>query len=165
MAQEDDSSSDSKKVLLIVTTNSEPDSIDQWYLDTGCSNHMSGKRVWFFDLNDEVKSKVRFADNLVITVEGIGKVMIKRKDGVAACISDVLYVPNMQNNLLSLGQLLEKGYTMSLGQNQMKVYDPHNNLVLKAPLSKNRTFKIGIHVLEQKCLSVVSDDPIWLWHY
>lgn len=34
LAHKDDSSFESKQVLLMVTTNSEPDSIDQWYLDT-----------------------------------------------------------------------------------------------------------------------------------
>lgn len=83
---------------------------------------MIDRKEWFFDLNEAVKSKVRLADNLVISVEGVGKVIIKRNDGVRAYISDVLYVPNMKNNLLSLGQLVEKGYSMNLGNNQMKIF-------------------------------------------
>lgn len=155
MAQEEDSGIDSEQVLLMVTTNSDPDMANQWYLDTGCLNHMSGRKEWFHDLNEAVKSQVRFADNSVISAEGVGKVMIKRKDGIQACISDVLNVPYMKTNLLSLGQLVEKGYSMNLSNNQMKIYDGNNRLILKAPLSKNRTFKIGIQVLEQKCLNVV----------
>lgn len=38
LAHEEDSDSESEQVLLTVTTNSDPDSSDQWYLDTGCSN-------------------------------------------------------------------------------------------------------------------------------
>lgn len=148
----------------MVTTN-EPESLDQWYLDTGCSNHMSGRRDWFFDLNETIKSTVQFADNSVISAKGVGKVMIKRKDGEEAFISDVLFVPSMKHNLLSVGQLVEKGYTMTLGQNQMKVYDDHSRLILEAPLSKNRTFKIGIQVLEKHCFSANTADADWLWHY
>lgn len=91
-----------------------------------------------------MKSKVNFADNSVISAEGIGKVFIKRRDGVQTCISDVLYVPNMKNNLLSLGQLVEKGYSLTVENNQMKIFDVNHRLILKAPLSKNRTFKIAI---------------------
>lgn len=69
---------------------------------------MSGRKEWFHDLDETVKSLVRFVDNSVISAEGVGTVMIKRKDGVIASICDVLYVPNMKSNLLSLGQLLEK---------------------------------------------------------
>ncbi|XP_006593150.1 uncharacterized protein [Glycine max] len=110
LAQDEDSDSD--KVLLMTTTNSEEDNVNLWYLDTGCSNHMTGHREWFVNIDDKVKSKIKFADNNSVTAEGIGKVMIQRKDGQHSFINDVLYVPNMKNNMLSLGQLLEKGYSM-----------------------------------------------------
>jgi len=51
----------------------------------------------------------------------------------------------MKNNLLSLGQLLEKGFKMSMEQNFIKIYDKKSRLVLKAPLSKNKTFKTNLH--------------------
>ncbi|XP_019414546.1 PREDICTED: uncharacterized protein LOC109326302 [Lupinus angustifolius] len=53
--------------------------------------------------------KVKFVDHNVVSIEGISKMMIQRKDGKSAYISNVLYVPKMNNNMLSLGQLLEKG--------------------------------------------------------
>ena len=96
----------------MATTNSKEDNVNLWYLDTGCSNHMTGHREWFVNIDDKVKSKIKFADNSSVTVECIRKVMIQRKDGQHSFINDVLYVPNMKNNLLSLGQLLEKGYSM-----------------------------------------------------
>ena len=70
--------------------------------------------------------------------------MIQRKDGQHSFINDVLYVPNMKNNLLSLRQLLEKGYSMQMEDNQMKIFDSNKRLILKAPLLRNRSFKIGI---------------------
>ncbi|XP_028193239.1 uncharacterized protein LOC114378836 [Glycine soja] len=100
LAQDEDSDSD--KVLLMTTTNSEEDNVNLWYLDTGCSNHMTGHREWFVNIDDKVKSKIKFADNNSVTAEGIGKVMIQRKDGQHSFINDVLYVPNMKNNMLSL---------------------------------------------------------------
>ena len=71
-----DEDSDSDKVLLMATTNSEEDNVNLWYLDTGCSNHMTGHREWFVNIDDKVKSKIKFTDNSSITAEGIGKVMI-----------------------------------------------------------------------------------------
>ena len=57
LAQDEDSDSD--KVLLMATTNSEEDNVNLWYLDTGCSNHMTGHREWFVNIDDKVKSKYR----------------------------------------------------------------------------------------------------------
>jgi len=80
MAQEEGNGSDSDQVLLMATTCSEEDSMS-WYLDTGCSNHMTGNRNWLIDLNPCMRNNVKFADNSSIVAEGIGKVMITRKDG------------------------------------------------------------------------------------
>jgi len=102
---------------------------------------MTGNRDWLIDLNPYVKNNVKFADNSSIVAEGIGKVMITRKDGKVAYMSDVLYVPSMKNNLLSLGQLLEKGFTMNMQQKVIEIFDSQHRLVIKAPLSKNRTLK------------------------
>eukprot|EP00256_Glycine_max_P066599 XP_025981194.1 uncharacterized protein LOC112999352 [Glycine max] len=79
LAQDEDSDFD--KVLLMATTNSKEDNVNLWYLDTGCSNHMTRHREWFVNIDDKVKSKIKFVDNSSVTVEGIGKVMIQRKDG------------------------------------------------------------------------------------
>jgi hypothetical protein len=39
---------------------------------------------------------------------------VQRKDGHGAVINDVLYVPKMKSSLISLGQLLEKNYSMKM---------------------------------------------------
>ena len=95
--------SDTKPVLLMVTTKTRADAEDQWYLGTGCSTHMTSHKDWFVSLDELVNHKVRFADDSTIRVEGHGKVVIKRKDGTVSYIEDVLYVPNMRCNLMSLG--------------------------------------------------------------
>lgn len=162
LAKED---GDEGQVLLMVTTKEDEASSDFWYLDTGCSTHMTGHREWFVNLDDTVRSKVKFADDSTLTAAGIGKVLIQRKDGLHSYISDVLYVPGMKSNLLSLGQLLEKGYVMEMENKMLKVFDNKKKLILKAPLSKNRTFKIGIQIMEHRCLATSVDKDEWLWHY
>jgi len=91
--------------------------------------------------DESIKSKVKFADNSVLIAEGTGNVMIRRKDGRKSLNTDVLYLPGIKNHLLSLGQLLEKGYTMTMEKGEMKVFHFDKKFILKAPLSKNRTFK------------------------
>ncbi|AES59876.1 hypothetical protein MTR_1g031260 [Medicago truncatula] len=39
---------------------------EQWYLDTGCSNHMSGKKNWFYiNLKESSKRKIGFSYNII----------------------------------------------------------------------------------------------------
>lgn len=120
MARDDD---EDVQTVLMVTTKEEESARDCWYLDTGCSTHMSGRKDWFVNLDESVHNKVKFADDSTLSAARLGRVLIKRKDGSPSFISDVLYVPGMQSNLLSLGQLLEKGYGMKMENKEMKVYD------------------------------------------
>ncbi|WVY90763.1 hypothetical protein V8G54_036277 [Vigna mungo] len=137
-----------------------------WYLDTGCSNHMTGRREWLVDLDSSIRSCVKFADNSTIMAEGIGKVLINCKNDKIAYMEDVLYVPTMKSNLLSLGQLLEKGYTMSMLQRHIEVFDSKQRLVIKAPLAKNRTFKVNLDAAAIQCLSAMNkEEERWTWHY
>ncbi|XP_052724120.1 uncharacterized protein LOC128193958 [Vigna angularis] len=137
-----------------------------WYLDTGCSNHMTGRREWLVNLDSSIKSCVRFADNSTIRAEGIGRVLISCKDGKITYMDDVLYVPTMKSNLLSLGQLLEKGYTMSMHQKHIEVFDSKQRPVIKAPLARNRTFKVNLNATAIQCLSSLNhEEERWLWHF
>ncbi|XP_012567646.1 uncharacterized protein [Cicer arietinum] len=145
MTHADDSDSDD--VILMATTNSDDECPELWYLDTSCSNHITWHKEWFVSIGERVKREIRFANNSSVTVEGVGKMLIKRRDGKQSFICDVLYVSNMNKNLLSLGLLLVKGYSMKMEHGEMKMFDSSRRLILKAPLSKNRTFKIETQIL------------------
>nr|XP_004514601.1 uncharacterized protein LOC101489282 [Cicer arietinum] len=161
LAQADNSDSD--EVLLMASTSMEDDYLGLRYLDTRCSNHMTDHKDSFVIIDEKVKREIRFADNSTITAEGVDKILIQRRDGKQSFICDVLYLPNMKNNLLSLGQLLEKGYSINMENRQMKMFDSAKRLILKAPLSKNRTFKIEIQISENQCLAAEIRKEDWLW--
>ncbi|XP_014511620.1 uncharacterized protein LOC106770320 [Vigna radiata var. radiata] len=160
--------SESEPINLMVATNTKDTGITQniWYVDSGCSNHMTYNRNWLMNLDESKKSKVRVADNSTLKVEGSGTVKVKRKNGQHATLENVLFVPEMKCNLLSVGQLTEKGYTVIMGGDaQMEVYDKGKNLILKCARSGNRTFQVRLDVVEAlQCLSSVKEDETWKWH-
>lgn len=92
-------------------------------------------------------------DDSTLAAEGIRKVLIQRREGQPSYISDVLFVFGMKRNLLSLGQLLENGHVLNMEDKMLKVFDDKKRLILKAPLCKNRTFKVAIQVMEHRCLA------------
>jgi len=126
---------------------------------------MTGHRKWLVDLDERKKSTVRFADNRVIQAEGAGNVVVTKQDGKQAIIYDVLYVPGMKSNLISMGQLLEKGYSVRIVGNLLEVCDAAKKTVIRVPLARNRTFKVSLNNLDTQCFSVaVYTDESWLWH-
>ena len=59
----------------------DSDSIDVWYLDNGASNHISGNRMFFYELDDTVTGKVRFGDDSKIDIMGKGSIRFIAKSG------------------------------------------------------------------------------------
>ena len=43
---------------------------DMWFVDSGCSNHMSGMKSIFKELDKTLKSTVRLGDNNGLQAEG-----------------------------------------------------------------------------------------------
>ncbi|XP_017406925.2 uncharacterized protein LOC108320098 [Vigna angularis] len=143
--------SDSKPLILMVTTPSESyESLNKsWYLDSRCSNHMTYNREWLIDLDESKKSKVRVVDDNTLRVEGIINVIIKKKNEQHATIENILLVPEMKCNLLSIGQLIEKGFTMIMGNNdQVEVFDRSRKLILRSKIFKNCTFRVCKDMVE-----------------
>jgi len=157
--------SEEKPLLLMMITNHDSNCDDKWYIDSGCSNHMTGNRNWLVNFDETKKSNIRFADDRVIQAEGTGDVFISGRNGKKAILSDVLYVPTMNSNLISLGQLLEKGFSMNMNQGFLEIFDAANKMVLKAPMAQNRTFQVNLRTVESQCFSVsmLANDS-WLWH-
>lgn len=56
-----------------------------------------------------MKNKVKFVGDTTLTTKGINDVSIKRIDVKHSLIKDVLCISEIKCNLLSIGQLLEKG--------------------------------------------------------
>ncbi|XP_014523896.1 uncharacterized protein LOC106780153 [Vigna radiata var. radiata] len=137
-----------------------------WYLDTGCSNHMTERKEWMVSLDLKKKSTIRFADDSTVMAEGVGRILINCKNGGITYMDDVLYIPTMKSNLLSLGQLLEKGYTMHMHKNLIDVFDKKKRMIFKASLAKNRTFKVNLSAVAIQCLSSLNvEEESWAWHY
>ena len=157
--------SDSNIVLLMVTTTEGASSLEAWYLDIGCSNRMARHKEWFIDLDTSRSKKVKLEDSRTLNVEGVGNILIRRKDCKTTFIESVLFVPDMQCNLMSVGQLVKKGFSVIMQNDSLKLFDPNKRLVLRSSLSKNVTFQANTNVAYAKCLTtIVAKEESCLWH-
>lgn len=77
---------------------------DVWFLDSGCSNHMCGDRTMFSQLDEKIWHSVKLGNNTKMNVLGKGSVKLLL-NGVNFVFLEVYYVPELNNNLLSIGQL------------------------------------------------------------
>ncbi|KAL4278845.1 hypothetical protein GQ457_03G040090 [Hibiscus cannabinus] len=128
------------------------------------SNHMCGRKEWFVELDEKVRGRVIFGDDSHAEVKGKGKVMITQKNGEKKFITDVYYVPAMKSNIISLGQLLEKGYEVQMKNHSLSLKNKKGELVVQVDMTRNRLFTIDIESGEVKCMKTSVKDDSWLWH-
>jgi hypothetical protein len=77
-----------------------------WYIDSGASSHMTGVREHFTDLRDtEVRIEISLGDDTLVRVVGIGTVTFRRDSMPPISFTDVLYVPGLKKNLISVSTL------------------------------------------------------------
>nr|GEV98363.1 retrovirus-related Pol polyprotein from transposon TNT 1-94 [Tanacetum cinerariifolium] len=95
--------------LFMTYLNPQVMSKDVWYLDSACSNHMTGDREKFRNVDETLYSQVRLGDDKQVQVEGTGNVVVTLQKQ-ERFIPDVHYAPGLAYNLLSVGQLMDRGF-------------------------------------------------------
>lgn len=91
---------------------------------------MTYDRTLFKDLNISGITKVRNGNSKYISAKGNGSIAISINSGTKT-ISNVLYVTDIDHNLLSIGQLIEKGYEVSSKYNYCFTYDSTSHEILR----------------------------------
>lgn len=139
-----------------------------WFLDSGCSNHMSGDKELFSNVDMEFKHSVKLGNNKRMEVSGKGSVKLVL-NGSAYIISNVYYVPELRNNLLSLGQLQEKELTIIIRRGTCKIFHDEKGLIAESRMSSNRMFVVFDQTKDdtfrhQQCLQTTAEDIPRLWH-
>ncbi|KAJ3686893.1 hypothetical protein LUZ61_016057 [Rhynchospora tenuis] len=150
-------------VLMMAHNDIIPDSDSVWYLDTGASNHMSGHKHLFKEMQDVKDGHVSFGDASKIQVKGRGKIKFYH-NGKESTIESVYYVPDMKSNILSVGQLMEKGYSVFMKNRVMFLKDKRNHLIARVEMAQNRTYKLNLRNVQETCLKINMTDKASLWH-
>lgn len=75
---------------------------DVWFLDSGCSNHMCANKEWFSNLGEEFRQSVKLGNNSKMAMLGKGHIRLQIAR-ITQVITDVFYIPQLKNNLLSVG--------------------------------------------------------------
>ncbi|GKF70278.1 zinc finger, CCHC-type containing protein, partial [Tanacetum coccineum] len=126
------------------TGNGVVDQSKLWYLDTGASNHMTGDKEKFCDLNETVQGYVKFGNETKVRIEGKGTIVFQCKNGEHQKLQEVYYIPDLCSNIISLGQLSECGDEIKIKEPFLRVRDKTGRLLMKVQRSPNRLYKIEL---------------------
>ncbi|GKB16092.1 zinc finger, CCHC-type containing protein [Tanacetum coccineum] len=146
------------------THGDAPNQSRVWYLDTGASNHMTGDKYKFKNLNETVQGYVKFGNEAKVRIEGKGSIVFQCKNGEQRKLDEVYYIPDLCSNIISLGQLAERGDEIRIKDPFLWVHDGTGKLLMKVHRSPNRLYKIELDEVRSTCLIAQISNPTWLWH-
>lgn len=87
--------------------------------------------------------------------------------GTKQKIGGVYYIPELKNNLLSIGQLQEKGLAILMKDDMCKLFHPSKGLIMQTSMTANRMFVLiaSMHTTEKTCFQATSHEDAQLWHH
>ncbi|MCO5605585.1 hypothetical protein L7F22_059768 [Adiantum nelumboides] len=141
-----------------------------WYFDSGASRHITSRKDLFCSLDAApAGKKVTCANNASYPIKGVGKILITISDGSDLCLPDVLYVPGIKKNLLSVSSLAKNGLRVIFEDDRCIVRDRENGY----SLITTGTLENGLFVLDhyekqiQACIAETKTQAMQdaeLWH-
>ena len=108
---------------------------------------------------------MNFGNKAKVLILGKGNILIRLKDGSHEHIFDVFFVPSLHWNLLSMGQLSEKGLKIIIDNGVCTIENQKNELVAKVKMTKNRMFPLPLQTDLIWSFSAIVMDTNWLWHF
>ncbi|RVW95596.1 hypothetical protein CK203_039084 [Vitis vinifera] len=134
---------------------------DKWFLDSGCSRHMTGDESKFAFLTKRKGGYVTFGDNSKGRIIGQGNI----GNGTSSLIESVLLVDGLKHNLLSTSQLCDKGFKVIFEASHCIIKDIQNDKTIFMGHKCDNVYAINISKDDghDRCFSSMHDQS-WLWH-
>jgi hypothetical protein len=87
-----------------------------------------------------------------VAIKGKCMILIKLNDESHQFIGDVYYILTIKSNILSIGQLSEKGYEIKMKYRTLTLLDIKGDMIAKVAMTKNIMFLLNIETDLPKCM-------------
>uniref|UniRef100_A0A151UIC7 Uncharacterized protein n=1 Tax=Cajanus cajan TaxID=3821 RepID=A0A151UIC7_CAJCA len=135
-----------------------------WYLDSGCSRHMTGDPSKISSLKLKNEGFVTYGDNNKGKILGCGNI---GNSSSSTMIENVLLVEGLKHNLLSISQLSDKGFKIEFDNTCCLICDKLKKEIRFIGKRIDNIYMLdleySITISNTKCL-ITKEDNIWIWH-
>ncbi|GJT96230.1 retrovirus-related pol polyprotein from transposon TNT 1-94 [Tanacetum coccineum] len=133
-----------------------------WYLDSGCSKHMTGNRSQLMNFVSKFLGTVRFGNDQIARIMGYGDYQLGN-----VIISRVYYVEGLGHNLFSVGQFCDADLEVAFRKNTCFIRNLEGVDLLSGSRDTN-LYTISLDDMLKSSpiclLSKASKTKSWLWH-
>lgn len=133
---------------------------NEWYIDSGASSHMTPHLHTLNAVKNAQCNGIITANGSNLQVKSIGNAQVK-VNSTSIEINDVLHVPSLTANLLSVHKIVSKGNTVTFNANGCTIYNKHNDIVLHTK-PVNGVYKIDAG--NESCMLAEKEATAMLWH-
>lgn len=152
-----------KKGAFIAFHSIKSNNNSEWFIDSRASTHMTNDIKLLKDIREDQQSTITTANDKELLSNTIDKTDLNltvNNEVTQIEARDVLYVPVITANLLSISQMVKNHHIVLFDSNGYRTMDKKGNLLATA------TEKEGIYKLDQikkSYIANISDDHT-LWH-
>ncbi|KAM1157603.1 hypothetical protein ACFX2B_027948 [Malus domestica] len=138
---------------------------EAWYIDSACSNHMTSREELLVDIDRSIQAKVQVGTWVLVDVKGKGTLVIDTDKG-KRYIREVMLVPGLAENLLSVGQMTEHGYFLMFGDYKVDIFYDRTltNLVVSVKQKGNKCFPLVFKSNDHLVLKTNVHQCSTMWH-
>jgi hypothetical protein len=115
-----------------------------WWIDSGATIHVANSLQGFHSTRTTQRSEkqVKVANGAQADVEAVGDIHLELDTGFIIVLRDVLYVPSLHRNLISVSCLDKDGYTCLFGDGRCLI--ECNDTVISIAFRKNDLYLISL---------------------
>jgi hypothetical protein len=112
--------------------------MNPWYIENGCSKHMTRDKGKFLSLSERKSGNVTFGNDAPGKIKGKGMVIVNNGKGKS---QDVLLVDGLKHNMLSVSQMCDRGCEVVFMSKDCKIKSVNSGqVVAKGIRTKNNVY-------------------------
>ncbi|TQD85937.1 hypothetical protein C1H46_028483 [Malus baccata] len=137
-----------------------------WYLDSGCSNHMTSTESLLINIDRSIRCKVKMGTGELVDSVGKGTLIVETKRGTRF-IPEVMIVPGLDENLLSVGQMVEHGYWLLFGNFMACIFGDCElqDHIATVKMKGNGCFPLMFNHVDHFVANIATTEGnTWKWH-
>lgn len=129
----------------------------EWFIDSGGSRHMSYDGEKILNKQQPNTADIVCANNQTMKVKAVGETKLKLKNEDVS-LKEVLHVPELGVNLLSVSKMVEKGNTVYFDKQGCTIRNHDNDIVAQV------TPENGVYKLTEKMDRCMAVCDAYTWH-
>eukprot|EP00253_Pinus_taeda_P024209 PITA_24209 len=135
-----------------------------WYVDSGASSHMTGKKEYFEFLEESAcGSKIYLGDDSGYEIKGCGNIPVKLPSGDIKHLKNVLYVPGIKKNLISVSMITDQDMQVQFFKNGCVIQDSKLETVATGVRVGN-LYRLDARSIPQQAMVAATSTTENLWH-